>query len=132
VTAEETPDRPHSFRHRRADWIKSGHSISSRAARRRRRRQALQLLLTRRPAALRLMLPVLLIGAMAAIGASGDRAEHAMMSRVMPGDAADHGALQAPLGVSCSRSEGQRGNGEQQASGFHGGGPSDGRWHPAG
>jgi hypothetical protein len=48
---------------------------------------------------LSVLLALLLIGAMAAIGASGNGPEHAMMTGIVTGDAADHGTLQAALGL---------------------------------
>src|SRR5258708_34362045 len=48
---------------------------------------------------LALLLARLLLGVAAAIDTAGDRTEHAMMDGIVTGDAADHGALQAALGV---------------------------------
>ena len=48
---------------------------------------------------LALLLALLLLGAMAAVGASGESADHAMMSGNVTGDAADRGAFQAAFGV---------------------------------
>jgi hypothetical protein len=56
---------------------------------------------------------------MAADEASGGGAEHTMMSRVMAGDAADHGALQAALGVGRMSRERKRGRSEQSDNYFH-------------
>ena len=55
--------------------------------------------------ALLLLLPLLLVGAMAAVEASGGGAEHAVMAGKVTGDAADHGAFQAALGVGRWRRE---------------------------
>ncbi len=46
-----------------------------------------------------LLLALLLLGAMTPIEAAGGRTEHAMVTGVVTGDAADHGALQAALGL---------------------------------
>jgi len=66
-----------------------------------------------------LLLPFLLVGVMAAVEASGGGAEHAMMSGVMAGDAADSGALQAALGVGRMSRERKRRRGEQCGNCFH-------------
>ena len=79
--------------------------------------EILQLLLPgRRPGlALLVLLPVLFVGAVAAVGAAGDGAEHAVVAGIVTGDAADHGALQAALGVrrrggnECKRGDGENG-----------------------
>jgi hypothetical protein len=57
-------------------------------------------------------LPVLLVGAVAAVGATGDGAEHAMMAGIVTGDTADHGAFQAAFCIGGRRCECQRGYGE--------------------
>jgi hypothetical protein len=59
------------------------------------RKAPLQLLLPgRRPGLARLIvLAILFVGAVAAIGAAGDGAEHAVVSGIMTGDAADHGGF---------------------------------------
>jgi hypothetical protein len=57
------------------------------------------LLLPGRRLALTLLLPRLLLGAMAAVEASGGSAKHAVMAGIVTGDAADHGAFQAAFGV---------------------------------
>ena len=43
------------------------------------------------------LLPLLFLGAMAAIEATGGRAEHAVMAGIVSGHAADDSALQASL-----------------------------------
>jgi hypothetical protein len=68
-----------------------------------------------------LLLPGLFLGAMAAVGAAGDGADHAVMAGIVTGDAADHGALDAALGVGCFGGQRKRGDGEQGGNGFHGG-----------
>ena len=61
-----------------------------------------------------LRLARLLLGAMAAIGASGERADRAVMSGIMAGDAADHGAFQAAFCVGRrSGSHDERGDSEK-------------------
>ena len=56
-----------------------------------------------------LLLTLLLPGAVAAIEATGGRAEHAMVTSVMTGDAADHSTLQATLGLGgAGRRESER------------------------
>src|SRR5713101_3393797 len=47
-----------------------------------------------------LLLALLHFRAMAAVGASGERADRAVMSGIVAGDAADHGAFQAAFCVS--------------------------------
>ena len=49
--------------------------------------------------ALLLALPILFVGAVAAVEAAGGGAEHAMVAGIMAGDAADHGAFQAAFCV---------------------------------
>src|SRR5258708_18181512 len=80
----------------------------------------LQLLMPRRRRlTLALLLLVLLLGAVAAVEAAGGGAEHAVMAGIVTGDAADHGALQAALGVSGrSRNQRQCGDGENGRGGF--------------
>jgi len=68
-----------------------------------------------------LLLTFLLPGAVAAVEATGSRAEHAMVTSVMTGDAADHGALQATLGLGAFGRNGERGNDEQCGYDFHDG-----------
>ena len=55
----------------------------------------------------------------AANEASGGGAEHAMMSGVMAGDAADRGALQAALGVGRTCRKRKRRESEQRGNYFH-------------
>jgi hypothetical protein len=59
------------------------------------RNDELQLLLPGRRGRLALLLPLLFLGAVAAVEATGGGAEHAVMSGIVTGDAADHGAFQA-------------------------------------
>jgi hypothetical protein len=66
-----------------------------------------------------LLLPLLFVGAMAADEASGGGAEHAVMSRVMAGEAADRGAFQAALGVGRICSKRKRRESEQSGNYFH-------------
>jgi hypothetical protein len=48
-----------------------------------------------------------------AVEAAGGGAEHAVMAGIVAGDAADHGALDAALGVGrCCRRKRERGDGE--------------------
>src|SRR3984893_4901058 len=56
--------------------------------------------------------PLLLVGAVAAVGAAGDSAKHAVMAGIVTGDTADHGAFQAAFGIGGRRRECQRGHGE--------------------
>jgi hypothetical protein len=63
-----------------------------------------------------LLLPLLLVGAMAAVEASGGGTEHAVMSRVMAGDAADRGAFQAALGDGRICSKRKRRESEQSSN----------------
>ena len=51
------------------------------------------------PALRLLLLPRLLLGTMASIEAAGGSAKHAMVAGIVTGDAADHSALQAALGL---------------------------------
>src|SRR3954452_19183695 len=87
--------------------------------------ERLQLLLPRRQLALALgltlRLAVLLVGAVAAVGAAGDGAEHAVMAGIMAGDAADHGAFQAAFGVGRGSGRRERGDGDEDGEAFHGG-----------
>lgn len=56
-----------------------------------------------------LPLPFLLLGVMAAVETPGGGAEHTVMAGIMPGNAANHGAFQATLGLDgrrCSQREG--------------------------
>ena len=80
----------------------------------------LQLLLPGGPSGLLLSLTILFVRAVAAIGAAGDGADDAVMSGIVTGDAANHGAFQAALGVGGS-SSGQGCDGEEGGKGFHGG-----------
>jgi len=64
-----------------------------------------------------------LLGVVAAIGAAGDGADHGMMAGIMTGDAADHRALQAALGIGGACGQRERGDGEQGSDRFHGGSP---------
>jgi len=66
-----------------------------------------------------LLLTLLLLGAVAAIEAAGGRAKHAVVTSVMTGDTADHGALQAPLGLGALRRDSERGNDKQRGYDFH-------------
>ena len=59
---------------------------------------------------LALLLPLLLLGMMTAVETSGRGTEHAVMPGVVTGDTADHGALDAALGV------GRSGQGQRQQS----------------
>ena len=72
---------------------------------------------SRPPAPLALALPLagLFVGAVAAVGAAGDGAEHAVMAGIVAGDAADHGAFQAAFGGGggCG---GERGDGDGAAA----------------
>ena len=70
-----------------------------------------------------LLLAILLLGVVAAIGAPGDGADHAVMAGIMTGDAADHRTLQAALGIGSACGERERGDGEQGGDRFHGGSP---------
>src|SRR6185369_17143377 len=80
----------------------------------------LQLLLPRGPSGLLLSLTVLFVGAVPAIGAAGDGADDAVMSGIVTGDAANHGAFQATLGISGrSGNDRQRCGGENGGCGFH-------------
>src|SRR5580692_3486347 len=64
--------------------------------------------------------PLLLPGVTAAVDAAGDRAEHAVMDGIVPGDAADRGALQAALGVGGFNRQRKGSDGEQGGNRFHG------------
>src|SRR6266849_10124366 len=67
-----------------------------------------------------LRLARLLLGAMAAVGASGERADRAVMSGIVAGDAADHGAFQAAFCVGRrGGSHSERGQGKKCEQGFH-------------
>src|SRR4051794_35747180 len=82
----------------------------------------LQLLPGGRPAlGLTLALPILFVGAVAAVGAAGDGAEHAVMAGIMAGDTAGRGAFQAAFcrGGGCGGGEGRDGD---EGEGFHDGG----------
>ena len=68
-----------------------------------------------------LLLPLLLLGAMATVEAAGSGTKHAVMTGIMTGDAADHGALQATLGLGAFGRDGERGDDEQCGNDFHGG-----------
>src|ERR1700722_20048949 len=61
-----------------------------------------------------------LVGVVAAVGAAGNGAEHAMMAGIMTGDSAHHRALQATLGVGCIRGQRQGRDGEQYGDRSHG------------
>ena len=61
--------------------------------------RASHLLLPGRRLALALLQPLLLLGAVAAVEAAGGGTEHAVMAGIVTGNAADHGAFQAALGV---------------------------------
>jgi hypothetical protein len=58
------------------------------------------------------LLQLLLPGVAAAVDASGDGAEHAVMAGIVTGDAADRCALQAALGVGWFGSQRERRDGE--------------------
>ena len=60
-----------------------------------------------------MLLPRLLLGAMASVGAAGDGAEHTMMAGIVTGHAAHHRALQTALGVGRRRRQRQSSDGEQ-------------------
>src|SRR5260221_6556490 len=65
------------------------------------------------------VLVILFVGTVAAVGATGDGAEHAVVSGIMTGNAADHGALQAALGGGRrGGNERERGDGENGGLGF--------------
>src|SRR5258708_40208671 len=65
------------------------------------------------------VLVILFVGTVAAVGATGDGAEHAVVSGIMTGNAADHGALQAALGGGRrGGNERERGDGENGGRGF--------------
>src|ERR1700733_11548565 len=68
-----------------------------------------------------LLLTLLLLGAVTAIEAASGRAKHAVMAGIVTGDAADHGALQATLGLGALGRGGKRGNDEQCGNDFHDG-----------
>ena len=59
-----------------------------------------------------MLLPRLLLGVVAAVGAAGDGAEHAMMAGIVTGNAAHRRALQAALGVGCVGGQRQGRDGE--------------------
>ncbi len=80
-------------------------------------------LLPRGRLALALALAVLFVGAVAAVGAAGDGAEHAVMAGIMAGDAADRGAFQAAFGVGGGGYGREGCDGEEGGEGFHGGAP---------
>jgi hypothetical protein len=65
---------------------------------------------------------ILLVGVVAAVEAAGGGAEYAVMTGIVAGDTADHGALEAALGV------GRRGRGGQDKCG---GGQCDQGFHDA-
>src|SRR5260370_2923036 len=69
---------------------------------------------------LALLQPLLLFRAVAAVEAAGGGAEHAVMARIVTGDAADHGTFQAALGVGRrGRRQRERGDGEKCGERFH-------------
>src|SRR4051794_6986923 len=73
--------------------------------------------LTLRPLVL---LPVLLIGVMAAVETAGGSTQQAVMAGVMARDATDHGAFEAALGLGGRREEQcDGGNGQGEDQGFH-------------
>src|SRR3954447_13022606 len=82
-------------------------------------REGLQLL-PRGRLTLALPLALLFVGAVAAVGAAGDGAEHAVMAGVMAGDAADRGAFQASFGVSRRGERRKGGYGDEDGERFHG------------
>jgi hypothetical protein len=81
---------------------------------------ALQLLLPCRRLGL-LPLAVLLVRVVAAIGAAGDGADYTVVTSIVTGDAADHGAFQAAFCIGrrsgCDR---ECGNSERNGRNFHG------------
>jgi hypothetical protein len=66
------------------------------------------------------LLPRLLLGAVAAVEATGGGAERAVMAGIVAGDPADYGAFQAAFGVGgrCCR-ERENGDGENGEYGSH-------------
>jgi hypothetical protein len=56
---------------------------------------------------------------MTAIDASGNRAKHAMMARIVTCDATNRGALEAALGVGSRGGERETGDGKQCDDGSH-------------
>jgi hypothetical protein len=69
--------------------------------------------------ALRLLLAILLIGAVAAVETAGGSAEQAVMAGIMAGDAADGRALEAALGVGRRGDNRQHGDGGESDCGLH-------------
>src|SRR5216684_3440410 len=71
-------------------------------------------------ARLALLLALLHFRAVAAVGASGESADRAVMSGIVAGDAADHGAFQAAFCVGRrGGSHSERGQGKKCEQGFH-------------
>jgi len=68
---------------------------------------------------LRLLLPLLILGVVAAVETAGRRAKHAVMTGVMPGHAADHGALDAASGLGTIGGNTKRDNDEQCGDDLH-------------
>ena len=69
---------------------------------------------------LRLLLPFLLLGAVAAVETAGGSAEQTVMTGIMTGDAADHGTLQAPLGFGGTGGRNRKSRGDKKSGdGFH-------------
>ena len=69
----------------------------------------------------RLLLPLLLLGAMTPVEAARSRAKHPMMTGIVTGNTSDHRALQAAFGLGAIGREGERGNDEQCGCDLHGG-----------
>ena len=68
---------------------------------------------------LALLLALLLVGTMASVKTAGCRAERTVMAGIVTGDAADHGTLQAALGLGASGRAGERNNDEQCGANLH-------------
>jgi hypothetical protein len=71
------------------------------------------------------VLPRLLFGAVTAVETAGGRTKHAVMAGIVTGDAADHRALQAALGVGAAGRKRQRRDSEQSGNGLHGSDPHE-------
>jgi hypothetical protein len=69
----------------------------------------------------RLLLPLLLFGAMAAIEAAGSRTEPTMMTGIVTGNTANDRALEAAFGFGAIGRDSERGNDEQRGYDLHGG-----------
>jgi type IV secretory pathway TrbL component len=71
--------------------------------------------------ALLLLLLLLLVGVVAAVETAGGGAEHAVMTGIVAGDAADDGALDAALGIGGGgRAQHEQRGGDGEKRGFHG------------